>query len=196
MRMNNPSDLVARNVKLVYYIVSHEYPKYLHDDDLVQAGMLGLCEAANRWDESKSAFGTFAGNWIRGEIKKEFVRRKKNSGVWSTDRMIGDDEDGATLEELLGKEDDTSYINIQDFRDTLHSHEQEVFDLRSAGLNTEEIAEKTNRNIQTVQRITRNIRRKAAREDEYGYSYKRSTHPSEVPRRHNPVETDEERGLD
>ena len=168
--MSSPSDLIKQNTKLVYYIISHEYPTYLNDDDLVQAGMLGLCEAANRWDETKSAFGTFAGNWIRGEIKKEFVRRKKNSGVWSTDRMMGgDDDDGTTLEELLGREDDTTYLNIEDFRDTLHTHEQMVFDLRNEGLNTEEIATKTGRNIQTIQRITRNIRRKCAKEDEYGY---------------------------
>ena len=179
--MSNPSDLIKRNTKLVYYIISHEYPTYLHDDDMVQAGMLGLCEAANRWDETKSAFGTFAGNWIRGEIKKEFVRRKKNKGVWSTDRMMGgDDDDGTTLEELLGREDDTTYLNIEDFRDTLHPHEQMVFDLRNEGLNTEEIATKTGRNIQTIQRITRNIRRKCAKEDEYGYSYVRPGHPGKI----------------
>ena len=179
--MSNPSDLIKQNTKLVYYIISHEYPTYLHDDDLVQAGMLGLCEAANRFDETKSAFGTFAGNWIRGEIKKEFVRRKKNSGVWSTDRMMGgDDDDGTTLEELLGREDDTTYLNIEDFRDTLHTHEQMVFDLRNEGLNTEEIATKTGRNIQTIQRITRNIRRKCAKEDEYGYSYVRPGHPGKI----------------
>ena len=179
--MSNPSDLIKRNTKLVYYIISHEYPTYLHDDDMVQAGMLGLCEAANRWDETKSAFGTFAGNWIRGEIKKEFVRRKKNKGVWSTDRMMGgDDDDGTTLEELLGREDDTTYLNIEDFRDTLPPHEQMVFDLRNEGLNTEEIATKTGRNIQTIQRITRNIRRKCAKEDEYGYSYVRPGHPGKI----------------
>ena len=179
--MSSPSELIKENTKLVYYIISHEYPTYLHDDDLVQAGMLGLCEAANRWDETKSAFGTFAGNWIRGEIKKEFVRRKKNSGVWSTDRMMGgDDDDGTTLEELLGREDDTTYLNIEDFRDTLHPHEQMVFDLRNEGLNTEEIATKTGRNIQTIQRITRNIRRKCAKEDEYGYSYVRPGHPGKI----------------
>ena len=179
--MSNPSDLIKQNTKLVYYIISHEYPTYLNDDDLVQAGMLGLCEAANRFDETKSAFGTFAGNWIRGEIKKEFVRRKKNSGVWSTDRMMGgDDDDGTTLEELLGREDDTTYLNIEDFRDTLHTHEQMVFDLRNEGLNTEEIATKTGRNIQTIQRITRNIRRKCAKEDEYGYSYVRPGHPGKI----------------
>ena len=179
--MSSPSDLIKQNTKLVYYIISHEYPTYLNDDDLVQAGMLGLCEAANRWDETKSAFGTFAGNWIRGEIKKEFVRRKKNSGVWSTDRMMGgDDDDGTTLEELLGREDDTTYLNIEDFRDTLHPHEQMVFDLRNEGLNTEEIATKTGRNIQTIQRITRNIRRKCAKEDEYGYSYVRPGHSGKI----------------
>ena len=179
--MSSPSDLIKQNTKLVYYIISHEYPTYLNDDDLVQAGMLGLCEAANRWDETKSAFGTFAGNWIRGEIKKEFVRRKKNSGVWSTDRMMGgDDDDGTTLEELLGREDDTTYLNIEDFRDTLHTHEQMVFDLRNEGLNTEEIATKTGRNIQTIRRITRNIRRKCAKEAEYGYSYVRPGHPGKI----------------
>ena len=155
--MSNPSDLIEQNTKLVYYIISHEYPTYLHDDDLVQAGMLGLCEAANRWDETKSNFGTFAGNWIRGEIKKEFVSRKKNSGVWSTDRMMGGDD-----------------------RNTRQPHEQMVFDLRNEGLNTDEIALKTGRNIQTIQRITRNIRRKCAKEDEYGYSYVRSAHPGQI----------------
>lgn len=179
--MNNPSDLIEQNQKLVYYIISHEYPSYLRDDDLVQAGMLGLCEAANRWDETKSNFGTFAGNWIRGEIKKEFVRRKKNSGVWSTNRMIGGDEDDEReLGDLLGREDDTTYLNIEDFRNTLQPHEQMVFDLRNEGLNTDEIALKTGRNIQTIQRITRNIRRKCAKEDEYGYSYVRSTHPGQI----------------
>ncbi|MDP9291907.1 MAG: hypothetical protein M3O82_06040 [Verrucomicrobiota bacterium] len=48
-------------------------PKDVELDDLVQAGTLGLIDAAHKFDPSKDvAFSTHAKHWIRGAILDSF----------------------------------------------------------------------------------------------------------------------------
>lgn len=64
--------LVARNIPLVEHIVKRltlRFPTGSDRDDLVQAGTLGLIEAAVRYDPGKAvAFSTFAGRRIEGAV--------------------------------------------------------------------------------------------------------------------------------
>lgn len=70
--------LVADHLELVKRIAYHliaRLPAHTEIEDLMQAGMMGLLEAARNYDESRGAsFSTFAGFRIRGAMLDE-VRR-------------------------------------------------------------------------------------------------------------------------
>src|SRR5579875_3028029 len=64
--------LVRDNIRLVYY-VAHRYRDPaaalgIEFDDLVGAGMVGLWEAAMRFDPGIARFSTHAVAWIRGRL--------------------------------------------------------------------------------------------------------------------------------
>lgn len=62
-------------VKKIAYHVSSKMPGHVQTDDLIQAGLMGLLEAADRFSEDKGAsFTTYAGIRIRGAMLDE-VRR-------------------------------------------------------------------------------------------------------------------------
>jgi len=62
-------------IKRIAYHLLGRLPRSIQLDDLMQAGMVGLLEAAMRYDESKGAsFETYAGIRIRGHMLDE-VRR-------------------------------------------------------------------------------------------------------------------------
>ena len=60
-------ELVTRNLPFVHYLASYRASRSGHDcDDLVQAGSVGLLEAATRYrPERGTRFGTFAAFWIK-----------------------------------------------------------------------------------------------------------------------------------
>jgi RNA polymerase sigma factor for flagellar operon FliA len=86
--MYNPQDTASSNeliqqyaplVKRIAYHLMGRMPASVLLDDLIQAGMIGLLEAAKKYDASKGAsFETYAGIRIRGSIIDE-VRR----GDWT-----------------------------------------------------------------------------------------------------------------
>jgi RNA polymerase sigma factor FliA len=69
---DNQDDLVAQNVSLVKRIAHHlaaRLPSNIEIDDLLQSGMIGLLEAASKFDPSRGAsFDTYAGIRIRGAM--------------------------------------------------------------------------------------------------------------------------------
>ncbi|MDJ0814337.1 MAG: RNA polymerase sigma factor FliA, partial [Woeseiaceae bacterium] len=71
-------DLVTANVDLVKRIAQHliaRLPSNVEIDDLLQAGMVGLLEAARNFDASRGAsFETYAGIRIRGAMLDEIRR--------------------------------------------------------------------------------------------------------------------------
>lgn len=74
--------LVVQHASLVKRIAHHlvgRMPSHISVDDMIQSGMIGLMEAAKKYDESKGAsFETYAGIRIRGSMLDE-VRR----GDWA-----------------------------------------------------------------------------------------------------------------
>ena len=78
----NHDALVTRHAALVKRIAHHllaRLPSHVDLDDLIQSGMIGLLEAAQKYDASKGAsFETYAGIRIRGAMLDE-VRR----GDWA-----------------------------------------------------------------------------------------------------------------
>ena len=150
--MNNK--LVEDNIKLVYYIVSREYPTYLHDEDIIQSGMVGLCKAAKAWNE-QGQFSTYAGKCIRNEIKREFIKRKPHYKNISLETKVGED---STLADLLVGDDDVGYIDSDSFVEILTRDEQDVLRMHSNGYLTNEIGETFGWSVQKVQKILRQIK--------------------------------------
>jgi len=72
-------DLIANHVSLVKRIAHHlsaRLPDSVDINDLMQAGMIGLLEASNNFDDSRGAsFETYAGIRIRGSMLDE-VRKQ------------------------------------------------------------------------------------------------------------------------
>lgn len=153
----NRQQLIEDNIKLVYALVSKEYPTYIHDEDIIQSGMVGLCNAAKYWDENKSAFSTYAWKCIRNEINKEFINRKPHYNQVSLETPIG--EEGTLADVLIGDEG-VNYIGDDEFYDTLSPIEQEVFLLYNRGYNLSEIAQNYDWSVQKTQKTVRIIKRK------------------------------------
>jgi RNA polymerase sigma factor FliA len=70
--------LVEENLPLVDHItkrVAATFPRHIDREELARAGMLGLVEAAIRFDPERGRFSTFAGRRIEGAILDEVRRR-------------------------------------------------------------------------------------------------------------------------
>ena len=147
--------LIEDNMNLVYAIVSKEYPTYLHDEDIIQSGMLGLCKAADKWDERKSKFSTYAWKCIRNEINQEFINRKPHAVTISLETRVGED---GTLGDILAGDDDVGYVDDEPFYNQLTDDERRVFVANKNGFTTEEMATRFDWSTQKVQKLLRLIR--------------------------------------
>jgi RNA polymerase sigma factor (sigma-70 family) len=151
--MSNP--LVEDNIKLVYHIISREYPTYIKDEDIIQCGMVGLCKAAKYWKE-QGLFSTYAGKCIRQEICLEFIRRKKHSKVVSLDANIGEED---TLGDIIVGKEDVDFID-----DTLYQNftkdELAILELYKEGYAAGEIAKMREMKVNKVRKILRTIKLK------------------------------------
>ena len=144
-------------MNLVYSLVSKEYPTYINDEDIIQCGMLGLCKAAEKWDESKSLFSTFAWRCIRNEICQEFRRRAKYQGILSLDYETNDEDGGrSTFGDCVVGEEDVLYIDTE--VKSITKRERQVFDLCKTGLNYTEVATKLGVTKQYVWKVMRKVR--------------------------------------
>lgn len=128
----NKKKLVEDNINLVYYLINKHYPTFLQNEDVVQEGMLGLCLAADTYDESKSKFSTFASWCILNQIRYYFRENQKHSGVLSYDKETEAPDGGVTsfIELATGDMDiDESTILFHLFCETLTDEERELVDL-------------------------------------------------------------------
>lgn len=119
-------------MSLVYYLVNKYYPAYRYDDDVIQEGMVGLCQAANAYDSDKGKFSTFASYSILNRIKYYFRTISKHFNVLSYDRIIEnvEDENLTFLDAIIGSEDvDLGFVNFKMFYDTLNDRDQQLIDL-------------------------------------------------------------------
>ncbi len=151
--------LIEDNMNLVYGLIHKEYSTYKSDEDIVQCGMVGLCKAAEQWDESKSSFSTYATHCIRNEIRQELRSRSKHKGVLSLDFEM-DDGDGekVTFGDCILGDEDVDYIDLSVDVSSLTSRETEVYELLITGLSWEQVANKLGIPISTVWKVIRKIR--------------------------------------
>ena len=89
--MNDKQISIEENLGLVYFLVQKYYPAFANDEDIIQCGMVGLCEAYKRWN-GNSKFSYYAKEWILGEIKRELRDRSKHSVEVSLDKLLEEDK--------------------------------------------------------------------------------------------------------
>jgi RNA polymerase sigma factor for flagellar operon FliA len=123
-------DLVTRHAPLVKRIAYHlmtRLPPSVQVEDLIQAGMIGLLEAAKNYDPTqKASFETYAGIRIRGSMLDEIRRndwaprsvhrkaRKIAEAVASIERRTGRDAKDHEVAEELGMDMDEYHQTLQD----------------------------------------------------------------------------------
>lgn len=88
--------IVLENIGLVHKIANTHCRNHQDRDDLVQEGLIGLFEAARRFDPSYgAAFGTFAYPYIRGYILRYFQDRPEEEQLKSrksAEASVGEDQ--------------------------------------------------------------------------------------------------------
>lgn len=124
------NELVTQHAPLVKRIAHHllmRMPSSVQLDDLIQSGMIGLLEAARKYDVSKGAsFETYAGIRIRGAMLDEIRRgdwaprsvhrksREVAAAVKAVEMRTGSDAKDHEVAEELGIDLETYYTILQD----------------------------------------------------------------------------------
>lgn len=155
----NRQQLIEDNINLVYFVVNKYYPTFQTDEDVIQSGMLGLCKAADSWDEDKSLFSTYASKCIRSEICMEFRRRKKHGGLLSLDYEVKDGEgDNVSFSSVIKGEVDINFVDVDPIVNRLTAVEKDVFNLLLSGMSPSDISESYGWSNQKTNQIVRKIR--------------------------------------
>jgi RNA polymerase sigma factor FliA len=125
-------------VKRIAYHMMMRMPASVQVDDLIQAGMIGLIEAAQKYDSSKGAsFETYAGIRIRGAIVDEMRRgdwaprsvhrnsRRIAQAIKAVEARTGRDAQDAEVAAELGVELPEYFSMLQDSNcSRLYSYEE------------------------------------------------------------------------
>lgn len=142
-------------VKRIAYHLLGRLPASVQVEDLIQAGMIGLLEAARKFEQGKGAsFETFAGIRIRGAMLDEVRRgdwaprsvhrnsRMVSEAIRSVEARLGRDardaevahEMGVSIDEYYAILNDTRGSKLFSFDDLLEAGFQEEGDAASAPL--------------------------------------------------------------
>lgn len=144
-------------MNLVYALISREYPTYLQDEDIIQTGMLGLCMAADKWEESKGKFSSFAYSCIRNAILNEFRRRNKHVGVLSLDyEATGSGGERVPFSDFVVGDEDVTYID--DCYQKLTPLQAKIMDALKKGMTPKEVAKAVGTTTQNVHFTRRKVR--------------------------------------
>lgn len=129
-RPDNGDELIRRHaplVKRIAYHLSARLPSGVLLDDLIQSGMIGLLEAARRYDASKGAsFETYAGIRIRGAMMDEIRKgdwaprsvhrnsRRIAEAIRVVENRTGRDAQDAEVAAELGMSLEEYHASLQD----------------------------------------------------------------------------------
>ncbi len=155
--------LIEENMNLVYFTINKYFPRYSNDEDMIQTGMVGLCTAAQYWNESKGSFSTYAIRIIRNQLCNEHNYRNKHKKTLSLDyEYDGDFNEGEvlTLGDMIAGQEDVDFDYSQEFCDTLSPHQLELVTLRKQGYSINEIGRRLGIKKQAVWNSLRYIKRR------------------------------------
>lgn len=121
--------LIEDNLNLVYFVVRKYYPAFRNDEDIIQCGMLGLCNAARIWTEGKSAFSTYASLAISNEIIRELNKRNHRVVTFSINRVDSETDEEVDYLNLLVDDtfdDNIDIFNFDLFCETLNERDKRI----------------------------------------------------------------------
>lgn len=143
--MVNIAEVCSTHKGLVYhtakqYIKVCTYDRAVDIEDLAQAGYMGLIKAVQTYDESKGAFSTWTGLYIKMEIRKVLGLSRRDQradhGAASLDEMLPGAEDITLLDTLEsadnieGEYDQDELVQgVRGIVDTLAEPERELVQL-------------------------------------------------------------------
>lgn len=136
----------ATLVKRIAYHLLGRLPDSVQLDDLIQAGMIGLLEAARKYDGSKGAsFETYAGIRIRGSMLDEIRRgdwaprsvhrntRRVSEAIKQIENEKGRDAEDAEVAEMLGVSQEEYHGLLQDSASCRLFSFEEILEKSEAG---------------------------------------------------------------
>ena len=149
------------NMPLVYYLIRKHYPTFIGNEDVIQEGMLGLCQAAETYDTSRSNFSTYAGRCILNQINYWFRRNEKHNKHLSLDYTTKNEEGEAVsfLDATVGSED-VDFVDDYSIFGELSEMERTVCELLQMGYKYYEIAEKLGKSPSTIRKIKTKLKHK------------------------------------
>ena len=140
----NMDEMVVQHRTLVKRIANHlaaRMPSSVQIDDLIQSGMIGLLEAASKYDATKGAsFETFAGIRIRGAMLDEIRKgdwgprsvyrnsRRITEAVQIVEAKLGRDARDFEVAKELDVNIDEYYTILRDLRGCRLFSYEELFD--------------------------------------------------------------------
>lgn len=153
--MNEESaQLIENHLPLVKHLVKHfmcRLPPQVQFDDLMQAGMIGLIEAANHFQNEKGVqFSTFATFRIKGSILDEIrrqdwvprsvykVSRQISQAVKNVENRLGRDAKDAEVAEELGMNLEAYYELLQE------SQAAHLYGFDDVGMDDDHLSSETN----------------------------------------------------
>lgn len=170
--------LVLENHKFVKYIFYNDhYNKYANgnDEDILSEGYLGLCEAADRYDERIGDFGKYASWYIRGymnsyikhnmlgQISSHSSKLHKPILYSSLNASVNDEEGDTLLSDLIPDktqniDDMISYIETRNklyeaYEKSSKKHGIDILKLKELEFNSMKIAKILDISKQRVSQI-------------------------------------------
>lgn len=139
----NIEDTIKNNKSLVYYTVNKYFSSWKDDEDILQAGMIGLWKACLNFDKDKGyKFSTLAVKCIYRNILIELRDRKRSIPLncISLDTSSEEEEDYRTpINSLVDHEDLFSLLELKELITSLSEEEKYLIRLRYEGFTYEEI---------------------------------------------------------
>lgn len=155
----NRQQLIESNMNLVYAVMHKYYPTFLKDEDLVQCGYLGLVKAANKWDEEKGIFSSYAYRGIRREIQNELRRRMKYTNTLSLDYEVdGGDGHITTFGACIPGAKDVEYMDLDEVFSQLTDKERVIVQMFERGMTCEEISDELTCSSGSVYKVVRKFK--------------------------------------
>lgn len=156
----NKQQMVEENMNLVYFLIRTYYPTFIQDEDIIQCGMLGLCKAADTWEENRSTFASYASYCVLNEIRSEFSRRKRHIKQLSLDYETTDSEgEVSTLSDIIPGCADVDYVDLDGFCNELTPRQKRILELKELGLNHTDIGKGVGCSHETINREVRKMRK-------------------------------------
>lgn len=167
--MDDINKAIEENTPLVYYIIRKYFPTFIHDDDIMQSGLIGLWKSLINFDSTKNIkFATFATKVIMNDINMEIRKRRKSRldiSMYTSVSGTSDDNDlgiyDSMSDNLSGVHDYSTYELEQCLRsDKFTEKERTVLVYKYRGYTKKKIGDKMGISQPQISRIEKNIRTK------------------------------------